>query len=698
MTVGPVSGNAAIRVVNEPYPHSGPMSESWSHLFREQDPVPGRDEQKDDFIRLLLDSMAEGLYVINRQGECIICNDRCVTMLGYKAKADILGENMHALIHHTRRDGSPYDERECPIYRAFRRGERVHVDNEVFWRQDGAPFDAEYSSYPLQQGGVVTGAVVTFFDVTNRRATEADLRLRTRAIEEATNGVIITDATHPHNPIVYVNSTFARLTGYAAEEVLGKNCRFLQGPATDRDALARIRQAIAEGRECREVLRNYQKDGSPFWNELSVSPVHDDDGRLTAFIGIQSDVTEREQSRAALEAAREKAESASRAKSEFLAHVSHELRSPMTAILGFTDLLIQQGLGADGRDYAQTIQRNGDYLLRLINDILDISKIEAGRLSVESEEVDLSQLIEEVRSLMTVKARERGVEFSVNCDTPVPALIMVDPIRLRQVLVNLLTNAFKFTDQGRVDLLLRYDPAPPPPPILEIAVQDTGIGIPEEAQKTLFEPFVQVASEHRQRREGTGLGLAISHRLVKAMGGELTLQSVPNQGSTFCARIPLESQTDVPLIDSLIATVHDPPPAEGTPVVLSGHILVADDRRDIRHLLKHFLTGAGATVEFAENGAEALHRLTQRDQQPEISLLLLDMQMPTMNGHEASKQLRNAGITIPIIALTANAKPSERAKCLAAGCDDFLTKPIDTETLLRTVARWESHQTDTPFG
>lgn len=664
------------------------MPDFWSNLFQPDELTESVTELKDDFLRLLLDSMAEALYVIDRQGRCIACNDRCVSLLGYSAKGDLLGRNMHELIHHSHADGSPYDENECHIYRAFRRGEKVHVDDEVFWRKDGSRFDAEYASYPLKQGGVVTGAVVTFFDITKRRETELDLRLRTAAIDQAINGVLITDPRRPDNPIVYANSTFNRMTGYTQENCIGNNCRFLQGPDTDREAVDRIRTAIEEERESLEVLLNYRKDGSTFWNELRVSPVRNESGELTAFIGIQSDVTEREENRIALERERQRAEAASQAKSEFLAHVSHELRSPMTAILGYADLIQEAGLDETNSEYLRTIRRNGDYLLRLINDILDLSKIEAGRLTLEEEDTDLGQLVEEVRSLMAVKAREKKIEFSASCKTPVPARIRTDPVRLRQMLVNLISNAIKFTDDGRVDLLLRLDGDAG---MLSFAVQDTGIGISPDGMNDLFQPFTQIADQSGSTRQGTGLGLSISRRLAQAMGGDLTAESQLGEGSTFTVKLPVTCDANTEMVDSLSAVKRPSADDDDREITLTGHYLVTDDRRDIRHLLRHFLKKAGATVEFAEHGAAAVKRLTEdAEGQPDIDALLLDMQMPTMTGYEAAAKLRKSGFTKPIIALTANAMKGEREKCLEAGCDDFLTKPIDARMFLKTVAKWQA--------
>jgi PAS domain S-box-containing protein len=384
--------------------------------------------------------------------------------------------------------------------------------------------------------------------------------------------------------------------------------------------------------------------------------------------------------------ARDEAEAANRAKSQFLATMSHEIRTPMTAILGYAELLMDPTIGESARNnYAATICRSGEHLLSLINDILDLSKIEAGKVTLEYGHCRLVAMLAEVASLLRPRAVVRGISFSVEYPGPLPETIHTDAARLRQTVVNLAGNAVKFTEKGSVRIVASFLPDWAGGPAVRIDVIDTGIGISKETLPLLFRPFSQGDASVTRRFGGTGLGLAISHHLAQLLGGELTVQSELGQGSAFTLTIPTGSLDGVAMIQN---------PAEATledfaknwtsemDDLRGADILLAEDGLDNRELIEAVLRRAGAKVETAENGRIALEKASRHS----FDLILMDMNMPEMDGYQATSLLRDRGYRGPIVALTANAMIGDNERCRTAGCNLYLTKPIDRPLLIQTIA------------
>ena len=403
-----------------------------------------------------------------------------------------------------------------------------------------------------------------------------------------------------------------------------------------------------------------------------------------------------------LRQAKDAADAANRAKSEFLANMSHEIRTPMTAILGFADMLsmasvlrrmpkdrVCQRRGRAGR--GRTIRRNGEHLIRIIGDILDLSKIEAEKIQIEPTACSPIQLAAEVLSLMRPQAAAKQLDLKMELAGPLPETVWTDPLRLRQVLVNLLGNAIKFTDRGEVRLALRLL-TENGPPRLRFDVSDTGIGMNEEQLKSLFQPFSQVDSSSTRKFGGTGLGLCISKHLIEAMGGSIEVHSTPGSGSVFSVLIDAGPLAGMHLLqnsqEGLLDRQPSPPPETKSPA-LRGRILLAEDGPDNQRLICLLLRKAGAEVTAVENGQLALEAaLAAREAGKPFDLILMDMQMSVMDGYTATRQLRRRGYTGPIIALTAHAMADDPQKCRDAGCDGYAAKPIDRNTLLATVAPW----------
>jgi len=405
---------------------------------------------------------------------------------------------------------------------------------------------------------------------------------------------------------------------------------------------------------------------------------------------------------AELESARASAEAANRAKSEFLANMSHEIRTPMTAILGFADLLLSPDAShSDRLDHVLTIRRNAEHLLSIINDILDVSKIEAGRLELESVDCSPLSLIEDVISLMQVRAAEKRVNLTAERVYPLPLSIRSDPLRIRQVLVNLIGNAIKFTPAGgSVTVRCSLQSAETDNALLRFDVIDSGIGIAPEHLERLFLPFAQGDTSTTRRFGGTGLGLAISRRLAHMLGGTITVQSEVGKGSTFTATIgigriePGSLMYEEPAATAGTNDVADTAHLSPEQPLQEARILLVEDGPDNQRLISFHLAKAGAQVEIAGNGREAVQRVlstagpaADKPTRPAFDLILMDMQMPEMDGYAATSLLRAKGYTGPIIALTAHAMSGDRDKCLAVGCDDYATKPIERAALIRLCAQ-----------
>lgn len=408
--------------------------------------------------------------------------------------------------------------------------------------------------------------------------------------------------------------------------------------------------------------------------------------RLRMIVGTLLDISRQQEYEFKLKQAREQAEAASESKSAFVANMSHEIRTPMTAILGYADLIRDCIDDPQALEHVQTIRRNGDYLLEIINDILDLSKIEAGKFDIESERFSPAAVVEDVRSIMGVRASDGGLDLDVVYESTLPESISSDAKRLKQVLINLVGNAIKFTREGQVTVNVRVEEEKQ---LMFFDITDTGIGMSDAQQERLFKPFSQGDSSVTRNYGGTGLGLAISQRLAEMLGGQISAKSVEGTGSTFSVSIATGDLSGIRLRDYSINFSETPEePTNDTTQAdsLSCRVLVVDDRRDIRFLSKMILTKCGAAVDECEDGLIAVEYITScLGQDSEPDLILLDMQMPNLDGYETARALRKLGYAKPIIALTADAMQGDMNACLDAGCDGYLSKPIDAARLVQLV-------------
>lgn len=518
------------------------------------------------------------------------------------------------------------------------------------------------------------------------------------------------------------NQTLAIWTGIAAEQIVGKLLTdHFSGVDTPRYR-RRIDAAFEQGMPVvfsaaihRQFLPAATSTGkpTPAYQEARLQPLADQPDQAVLVIddvtaqfrqteelrierrSLRVAVEELKLKAEALNEARQQADAASLAKSEFLANMSHEIRTPMTAILGFAEVLEDHELDeAERRRSVATIRENGHHLLQLINDILDISKVEAGRLELDQTDCAIRQMVHGLQQTFQTRAQDRGIVYRCEIDPHVPNSIVTDPLRMKQVLINLLGNAVKFTDSGEVSLTVQWLTDRGDVPVLQFDVRDTGIGMSDAQVSRLFQPFSQVDASATRRFSGTGLGLAISRSVVEMLGGDITVTSEPGQGSCFSVTLPIETwsrqdggtddeSSDQTAAETVSKETRPKRPLEGI------RVLLADDGLDNQKLISFRLRRDGTEPTVVGNGQQAVDAITAADDAGQgFDVVLMDMQMPVMDGYTATTELRRRGYNGPIIALTANAMASDRQTCLDAGCTDYSTKPINWTELRQLIQQY----------
>ncbi|HET9840172.1 MAG TPA: PAS domain S-box protein [Candidatus Angelobacter sp.] len=890
-----------------------------------------RMQQESEMVRLLLDSTAEAIYAIGLDGRCTMANAACARLLGYEHPEELLGKNMHDLLHHSHPDGTPYPVEDCRIFQAFRSGERCHVDDESAWRKDGSSFLMEYWAHPVRKQGEVIGAVVTFLDITEKKAMEREVRTLAAVVESSNEFIgaadldgkvtflnraartlvglerdesvagknvldFVTDEqrrTHaddvlrlvqrdglwqgetefknwktgasipvlqsvftvfdpqnqkpmaiatigrdisarkhseqelresaeryqdlfenatdliqsldPDGRFLLVNQAWKDTLGYSEEEIsslsmcdvvradqreqcmalhnrvmagedIGRvevvfitkagdqvilegnvNCKIKDGQAVSTRGIFRniterkkAERALRDsekkfhllanninqvfwimngdgqvlyvspafeqvfGRSCESVYQNprswiesvhpedrslveqqyqmqldgepadceyrmYSSDGGLHWLRRKAFPVRDASGKLVRIVGLAADITERKLAQHQLMRAKEAAEDANRAKSEFLANMSHEIRTPMNGIIGLTDLALETELSPEQRGYISSVKESADVLLRILNDILDFSKIEARQLVLENIQFGLRGSIDGLMKTLAARADEKGLELTSFIAPDVPCRLFGDPTRLRQILLNLLGNAIKFTDRGEVVLRVEKSGEFDGKAQLHFSVRDTGIGIGADRQEAIFQKFIQADSSSTRKYGGTGLGLAITSELVRMMDGRVWLESEVGRGSTFHFDIRLE----------VAEGGEDEVPA-GMRALQGLKVLVVDDNATNLQILLHMLSKWGLQPLPARSGAEALAVLGKSAREgTTITFAILDVLMPEMDGFTLAQKIKADPKYdgLKLLALSSAAQVGDAARCRAMGMSGHLTKPVSKAELLGTLCQ-----------
>ncbi len=498
-------------------------------------------------------------------------------------------------------------------------------------------------------------------------------------IEYSPLGVLVTDKGGFCRE---ANRAATRMLGYEATEIIGKAIPDLTDSAWHEILKQQLLSAVSAESHPREILFR-RKDGSPLWGSLQVVKLNDE-----CCIIFCQDITTHKQAEQEMRQAKEAAEAANETKSSFLTNMSHELRTPLSGVVGVTELLRRTTLDATQREYVGIIRTSSELLLELINDLLTFARIEAGKLELHPHDFNLNYLINDALAMLRLQAVEKGLQFDSCIEPGVPAYLIGDSTRLSQIIINLASNAIKFTDSGSVRVKVRLLSENANSATLRFSVKDTGIGIPADRTEAIFAPFTQVDGSTSRKYGGTGLGLSICQQLAELMGSRISVRSIEGVGSTFCFEVEFPKQTAV----EQQSQGNEPECGNETAAVPDrnrGRILLAEDHATNRRVIKMMIASLGYQVDGVANGLLAVSALETTD----YDLVLMDCQMPEMDGYEASAMIRNpqSGVlnhSIPIVALTANALEEARQKCLAAGMNDFLTKPVLVSQLENILETW----------
>jgi PAS domain S-box-containing protein len=757
-------------------------------------------------MQLLLESTGQGIYGIDLQGNCTFINRATCDMVGYRP-AEALGRNMHDLVHHHKPNGSLYPVDECPVYRAFKKGEGCRVDDEVMWRRDGTPIAVEYSSFPILEDGKIAGAVVTVVDIADRKGAEEKLQaseqLFRSVFENSQIGISLYSAADRK---YFTNRALHEMLGYTEEElhhldqwdaivhpddrasgaeryaelIQGKhdtdqweqrfirrdgrvvvaNGRFklLRDAAGNPQYIVALSEDNTERKRSEEKLREseqlfrsifenaqigisfYKIDAEEIrpnralqemlgysekelgslgtWDEITqpderaldakryaelvqgirekdeweqrlvrrdgrivvtsvrFSLLRDTAGRPQYVAALQEDITERKRLEAELVTAKEVAEAATKAKSDFLANMSHEIRTPMNAILGMTHLALRTDLTPKQRDYLAKTKAAAQALLGVINDILDFSKIEAGKLDMEKTNFRLEEVLGNISSMVSQKAHDKNLEFLIATQQDLPPDLVGDPLRLGQILINLVNNAVKFTERGEIVVTVALAERVLDRVNLKFAVRDSGIGMTPEQTARLFQAFSQADSSTTRKYGGTGLGLSISKKLVEMMDGNIWVESNYGVGSAFHFTAWFSIGSGEAKRRLLI------------PDIAGIRVLVVDDNQQAREILTDALKDLALMAESACSGEDAIRELVAADSEDPFQLVMMDWHMPGMNGLEASRIIKLGGRLkhIPrLVMVTAFGRDDIRAQAEGTGIDGYVLKPVTPSALFDTL-------------
>ena len=622
------------------------------------------------FLQLIIDSLPSPVFAKDWHGRHVLANENVARLFGTTKEA-MVGQADHEMLARTEEaDAFLRDDREV-----MQTGKAKFILEEPLTNPTGETRWFQTVKVPLLLDRPPAERLVVGIatDITERKRIEQRLekqeRLYRSLVESQQDLIVRVDRA---NRFIYVNDAYCRTFGKERHELLGQTFTPLVHEEDLPATLAALETLNRPPHRAYMEQRAMTRDG---WRWLSWedSAILDDDGKVAEIQGVGRDIT-------ALKQAQQDAMASSRAKGQFLANMSHEIRTPLNAIIGFGELLSQSPLSGEQQDWLEKLNLSSHLLLSIVNDILDFSKIEAGKLELESRPFTPHELIAQQEALFGLAAREKGLRFRTRQGGDTPEALLGDPLRLGQVLTNLVGNAIKFTEQGEVELAIHVEAIDRTSCRLTCHVSDTGIGISAAQQKRLFTAFTQADTSTSRRYGGTGLGLVISQRLVEQMGGTLEVNSTPGKGSCFTVSLPLGIGT----------TLLPHPPRTRHPNFnrLRGKkILLAEDNPINQALTRRLLEDLGIEVSLATNGREAIEQLRHQA----VDLVLMDLQMPVMDGFEAARRIRRDDTATPIIALSAAVLSEERQNALTAGMNEHLAKPIDSQQLAGVLMRWLTH-------
>lgn len=654
-----------------------------------------RDER--ERFHAILNSAYDAFVAMSEDGTVIEWNRQAEMTFGW-TREEVMGKHMLHFLIPPRHQGAYKKSLE----RFLASGESPILNKRIqlsCFHQDGHEIPLEMTVAAIK---VPSGFIFTAFlhDISEQQRNEQELRhlyqeleLRVRErtqdlhrteveLRLITNSLPVGIAYIDKNlQFRFCNDTFCEWKGRPRDQILGHSTQEVTEKENHKNLLPYYQSALA-GKTVSEELP-LKLDSQTRIVSLSIVPDMDENGEVRGIVSLFNDISAHKEIQEQLKQAKEAAEAANEAKSAFLANMSHEIRTPLGAVLGFSELIATEKLTtAEKTSYIEAIHRNGDLLSRIINDILDLSKVEVGKLQVERRAISLHELISDVSTILSLHAKKKNLQLHFKTDPGVPDTIEADPFRLRQILLNVIGNAIKFTKMGRIEVLVSFHQQK-----LHFVVQDTGLGISAQQAQHLFQPFSQADASTKRKFGGTGLGLVLSRRLAQLMGGDVQLvESILEQGSTF--EITVDSG---PSISEQVVVPASYQSSLLKKVDLKGlRILLAEDAPDNQVLISRILKFTGASVEVANNGAEAIKKTQSHD----YDVILMDLQMPVMDGYEAVQRLRQGGYEKPVVALTAHALKQERDRCLASGFDDHLSKPIDRKALIQALNRYQNLSKD----
>ncbi|MEZ4752570.1 MAG: PAS domain S-box protein [Bdellovibrionota bacterium] len=634
-----------------------------------------------------LSQVTEAVFAVDNSRNVQYWNKAAEDLYGYKAE-EVLGQALSAVVDYeflSREDERA--SREALRTRGHWRGEKLHR------RKDGRTLFVESSMNTLRSDdGAVVGIMAVSHDVTEQKKVQQALletNEKLSAIIEASPVAIIVSDTE--GSIKAWNPAATRIFGWTEEEMLGASFHRLLPDGFSSD-YCRIRDSVLRGEAfSNKETRHLCQSGALIDVSVSSAPIHDIDDKVIGVVSLVTDITDRKRTENELRLAKEAADSANRTKTQFVANISHEIRTPLSAILGFAEMMFDAKQTVSERmNCIARIRHNVKNLTALIEDLLDLSKVEAGKFEIAPTAFLLLPELSEVTTLLQNQILRKGLGLRILFKGPIPKTITSDPTRLRQILINVVGNAIKFTERGTITITTSLDAQHASGrTFLCFDIRDTGPGIPTDQRESIFEPFAQIDSSVSRRFGGTGLGLNLSRRLARILGGEVVLaESQTGKGSVFRVLVDPGDITEVPLMENV--TEADLRAKQFThfqtrSASLDGmRVLLVEDGQDNRFLINHFLRSSGAEVDSAINGMEGAELARKKA----YDLILMDIQMPILDGYQTTTKLRAEGVDTPIIALTAHAMKGEKQKCFDVGCNAYLSKPIDANTLVEMVSRY----------
>lgn len=628
-------------------------------------------EENQNKFKKLSNLTFEGILITDN-GIVIDINNSFLKLSGYSSK-DLIGKNIVELA---------VPEKYLPVIsKNMKKQHALPYEIEMI-RNDGTLIPVEIESRCImEENSESTARVTAVRDITWRKTTEKEISKLKLAVEQSANTIVITDV---NGNIEYVNPKFTEISGYTKDEVRGKNPRILNAGTQPKEYYAEMWKTISAGNTWKGLFNNKKKNGELFWEQVTITPIKNETAEIIHFLAIKEDITALKENEQKLKIqnielikAKEKAEESDRLKTAFLTNMSHEIRTPMNGILGFTDLLLETDYNCDDKEeFIKIVHQSGQRMLTTVNDIVEISKIEAGLTPVNKKETDVNESVEQLINFFKPEAERKGLKLILDNLLPVTEKnITTDRNKFDSILSNLIKNAIKFTDSGTVNVGCQSKG-----PVVEFYIKDTGIGVPKHRQKAIFNRFEQADIKDTRVFQGSGLGLAIAKSYVEMLGGKIWLESREREGSIFYFTIPHNAEPEEKNVIDKVVLAED----KGDKIK-NLKILVAEDDEISEMLISIMVEEFSREVIKARTGIEAVEMCHKN---PDIGLILLDIQMPGMNGYEATRQIRQFNKDVIIIAQTAFGFKGDREKAIEAGCNDYISKPIKKDELQALIQKY----------